>query len=663
MRLRLLAIAFALPCAAAAQTLGEIQGSVLDAQSGQPLAQALVAASGPALPAEESARTAADGSFTLPLLPPGSYTLNVSRDGYQATSAQRFTVTIGSTLRVRLSLLPAAVLAAPVSFEDQRPAPQAGGAETGSVILGDQLQLLPYGRETRGFEQALSSVAGVDNGRIYGAPAAQSRTLIDGVDVSSPLTGGQDTSLLVDFIDQIAVKAAGFSAACGRASGAIVDVVTKSGSDELHGSVFTHVTPLRSGLALDGGFELGGALQRGRLWFYGGLAPLAVDAGGSSRRFDYVGKLSYRIDADQSLSLSLFGDPGALHGSLPAGDPGTGGEDGALHYQAKLFDAAMLVEAAATWHRGTLLADGTVDLREGGVVKATHFFGAAGRHALQYGVDVERESAAGYVETSSAAFAQDSWTIAQVTFDAGLRVEDEREAGADTTAVLPRFGVSWDFTGRGLGRLYASAGRFAADLPLFQARGVYDDTVASGVSFQPFRDLLAALDYVHRQEDSAAAPQPVYDGATLSLGKRFSENYLVQASYTLSSARGAPEGFGAAPVPGLPPALLAASAPGLAADAPNAFKLDAAWVDELSPLTSLTFGALLRAFEGAALSGVRRLPWQTELDLRFAVTRALSPTYNLALDLDVLNVLDERVTTLTGPTRPLTARAGVRLSF
>lgn len=390
--------AAALP--AVAQTAGGISGQIVDGTTQAQVPGATIVASGPALQGEQAATSDEHGAFALTALPPGVYALNVQRDGYQAFTREGLTVRLDRTIVVRLSILPDAAGAAPFELGAPRPALSLPGALTGGTVSREQMDLLPYGRDVRGFEQAALAVPGVATDRfglqLPGSQSLESRIVVDGADVTDPASNRQGTRLLQNFVEEIAVDTGGYGAQWGRAAGGRVHVVTRSGSNEFHGSAFLDVTPLEAsrkdapafGAAVvgkeslrydvDGGFELGGPLLRDRLWFYAGFAPQIVSrnvdrviqAGAtavSSRtytatatEFQYVGKLDFRAADDHSLALSVFGNPGTASGVMApvagnesafVGRGTSGSDDVALRYLGKLLDRRLQVDAGVFWHR------------------------------------------------------------------------------------------------------------------------------------------------------------------------------------------------------------------------------------------------------------------------------------------------------------------------
>jgi TonB family protein len=108
---------------------GAIAGVVLDAPGQKPLADATVSARSPALPGEQTAVTDADGAFEMTLLPPGTYSLKISHDGFETFSPEL--VVRDRRIRVRLYLVPeksapsvAQLTETAVEFNDSMTAPE-----------------------------------------------------------------------------------------------------------------------------------------------------------------------------------------------------------------------------------------------------------------------------------------------------------------------------------------------------------------------------------------------------------------------------------------------------------------------------------------------------------------------------------------------------------
>lgn len=653
------AVELLLPAQARAEAGGRIQGRIVGARDKGPLSGVAISATSPALQGARLAVTDSGGWFDLPLLPPGIYTVDVSLDGYQAFSQEALDVHEGQTLRLVRSLRPEGAAGV---FETLPPAPglDAASARTGGAVTAEMMALVPYGRP-RGFEQAATAVprvyrVGLDGLQIGSSAPGELATLLDGVDVTNPALRQPWLSLLQELVQELDVTTAGGDAEQGRSTGGVLSVITPSGGNALHGSVFGSYSGTSDS---EGGGELGGALVHDRLWFHAGVAglslPDSLQRGGA--RSQFAGKLTWLVAADQTLTFASHGDEGA-----------NGYTDASARYAGQLLDRSMEVDAtAAAQHFGSSLGSASRLLAK--VAATNQLRTGAVRHRLRYGLELERVTFAGVDDLRIAAFAQEAATLFErLTIEAGLRLERDPDSndvwGTSTTEshLLPRVAVIYDPAGDGLAKIYASAGRYRAPPPLsFLSRelmsnpdGDTSDQVGGGAQLQFRRDLVVGVDYVHAYQPlvlGGVTSWPFrlqYDAATLSLTKLSTENYFLQASYTLSSWRASGS---------------AADSP-TALDHPNGLKLDAAYVYEVTARTSAALGLSFRAVQGGPAAAGGRFPWDTQLNLRGTLSYKLTPESTLAMTGDLYNVFDRDVqTSARSSSGPIAARASARLSF
>jgi len=410
------ALVFALAVAtpASAQTTGGLSGQVIDAQTQNPVADAVVIATSVSLQGEQTAVTDGSGTFEITLLPSGTYTLNVQREGYQPFTQSGLTVRLDRTIKIRLQLVPEAVQAGAVEITVAKPAIATTSETTGGTITRDQMLLTPFGRNARSFEAVVQSIPGVHTDpfgtTINGAGSSETNYIVDGVSVNDPAYGSQGTTLLQDFIQEVDVKTGGYQAEYGRSTGGIVNVVTKSGGNEFHGSVFGNWTPLEASrnqigslfaigrqthlnYNLDFGAELGGPIIKDKLWFYAGFAPQFIStnvdriiqkqtddgtgratlaANGNpivtevgrqtyavtQKSYQFTGKLTFLANENHSVALAIYGNPTNYNNSVGTGNEGAflstdntlGSTDISLRYSGKLLNKSMLVEAGLGYH-------------------------------------------------------------------------------------------------------------------------------------------------------------------------------------------------------------------------------------------------------------------------------------------------------------------------
>ncbi|MGA9528645.1 MAG: carboxypeptidase regulatory-like domain-containing protein [Terriglobales bacterium] len=249
-----LAICSLLVCAgialAQSPTTGEIAGQVLDPQ-GAAVAGASVTLTAPSGQVREI-KTDSSGRYRFPLLDPGSYSLNVQAQGFAAAARKGAQVRITETtpLDVHLTVAGAresvSVVAEPVVVQDN---------DTEGRVIGDkQVNQLPL--PTRNYTQLLAlspgAVSSLPNnaelGRgdadinVNGQRSTSNNVIIDGTEANSPGTNSTP-SLTVpppDAIEEFIVQTSMYDASQGRNSGGNVAVVTKSGTNKLHGNVFEY---------------------------------------------------------------------------------------------------------------------------------------------------------------------------------------------------------------------------------------------------------------------------------------------------------------------------------------------------------------------------------------------------------------------------------------
>jgi hypothetical protein len=396
----------ALPLAARAQTTGAIFGVVTDASTGLPVAGAEVIASGPALQGVQRATADERGRYRIPLLPPGPYRIAGARADYLPSERGDLVLRLARTLRANLVLAPAEVQLPEEVVRAPAPIVDVGSAETATVVTREALEALPLASVN--FDAAaIMAPTAVDYPIIgigfAGAQAPENRVTIEGLDVSDTLDGMLYVGLPARFVEQVDVKSGNYLPEFGRASGGVLSAVTRSGSNELHGSVFGDFRTRRNGervgnlgeavwrsemgspRSFDGGLggELGGPVQKDRLWFHVGFRPaverivsarwlranvldtngdVALDADGNpvmsdvpgttrhvvqtTRTYAYTAKLTWRPSEDHSLTLTSFGSPSSFDRELP-GAPGAGGA--MASYRRFLAFEDVVVDLAGRW--------------------------------------------------------------------------------------------------------------------------------------------------------------------------------------------------------------------------------------------------------------------------------------------------------------------------
>ncbi len=264
-----------------AQTTGAISGTAFD-KDGNPVEGAAVKLSGDTLPGGRTVTTSATGQFAFPLLQPGVYTVEVSKQGIGASKRQGI-VEVGktSTIDVVLGL----AVQETVDVTAARPVIDLRSAEVSTNYKAPMIATLPLDRGYAGLFQLIPGVA--ENRSSIGPAAGGSRQdntyLLDGVNITNPGFGYLSSEVNELDIEELNVKRAGVSAEFGRTAGVVTNAISRSGTNRLSGTA--RVDGLANGLI--GGFRdpafrdslvvptvspaigIGGPLIKDKIFWYG----------------------------------------------------------------------------------------------------------------------------------------------------------------------------------------------------------------------------------------------------------------------------------------------------------------------------------------------------------------------------------------------------------
>jgi outer membrane receptor protein involved in Fe transport len=234
----------------AQSALGSISGNVVDA-SGGAVPGAAVTIRNVDTGAVRTATSGVAGSFTFPQVPPGNYTVSGELSGFSPAKITNVTVSVGGDATVRLKLDPAGVQAS-VTVSSEAPLIETTKTQVSSVVNERMIQALPT--NGRNFLDVVLSTPGVvkDNFRVgdlvfAGQRGTLNSVVVDGADNNNTFFGqalGRTGSgrapyqFSLDSVKEFQVNTNAYSAEYGRAGGAVINVVTKSGTNEFHGNGF-----------------------------------------------------------------------------------------------------------------------------------------------------------------------------------------------------------------------------------------------------------------------------------------------------------------------------------------------------------------------------------------------------------------------------------------
>src|SRR5262245_24486171 len=313
--------------AGAQERFGSVAGTVTDTTKAA-VPGATVTATNKETGATRVVVSGADGSYRVPDLDPGRYSITIELQGFQKVVVDDLIVLLGRTLVADARLQPG-VLSEVVNVT----ADAAKQLDLASVTLqhnvtSEEIDRMPKGRS---FQSIALAAPGVNAGEIEGgfqvngASSAENVFTIDGVATNSLIYGSSRQNTVFEYLQEVQVKPGGIDAEYGGALGGVISAVTKSGGNTFHGE--SHYYYIGSGLSAgpvkrlildpnnlttvgyfqdekqannqsEFGGSLGGPIVRNRLFFFGSISPRVV-----RRTNDYnfsAGTEPGTIDQDQT---------------------------------------------------------------------------------------------------------------------------------------------------------------------------------------------------------------------------------------------------------------------------------------------------------------------------------------------------------------------------
>ena len=373
----------------AQETSGNIEGTVSDA-SGARVPNATVKVEGSAF--SRTTTSGGDGFFRVLQVPPGVYKVTVGASNFSNAVAEAVTVALGKTTELTLSLKAGSIQDVVTITGDEVARLDPADSKIQTNITSKVIESLPKGTNMTSLlklspaarPEALSgagSLGQTSGFQVDGASGSENSFIIDGQEVNNFRTGAlnPNNNLPFAFVQEIQIKTSGFEAQYGGATGGVINVVTKGGSNEFHGLGGIEFEPnqlwagprpilnsFRSGTGaaflqineylkpkkddfknLYPSFAIGGPIKRDRLWFFTSYAPQIFDTNRTTQYFSsdprtraQTASQAYhtrvrqeywqsRIDASPVDSLRLTAtytwNPIVQRGVLPAGQISLGG--------------------------------------------------------------------------------------------------------------------------------------------------------------------------------------------------------------------------------------------------------------------------------------------------------------------------------------------------
>lgn len=292
----ILLVALAAASASGQTNFGRISGTVTDS-SGAVLPNANVTVRNSATNQERTAVTDSEGFYTVTNLPVGSYTVSVEQTGFKKAVLTGNVLAADTRLTVNVALDPGSVSE---TVEVSTAAGETVNTTSGEVArVVDKRQVQNLALNGRNYMQLVTLIPGaaildedqlalttslsISQAAINGnRPNYNSLSVDGGFNMDSGSNNSQVNNVGIDFIQEVKIQTSNFSAEYGRNAGAAVNVVTRSGGNDYHGSVYEFIrndaldarnffSPVKPKLRFNNfGWNFNGAIVKDKLFFFGG---------------------------------------------------------------------------------------------------------------------------------------------------------------------------------------------------------------------------------------------------------------------------------------------------------------------------------------------------------------------------------------------------------
>jgi hypothetical protein len=352
--------------ALAQEQRGTIEGTVQDAQHAV-LPGATIAALNLAQRVSVSTTADATGTFRFPTLVPGYYDVTASMTGFNPLKFELVEVLLGQVKRLSF-VLEIAGIDEQVRVSPSSPLVDVRQSARGFNLRQEAIDLLPKGRD---FTTLVSQAPGANQEpklggiSIDGSSASENRFIVNGVETTNLITGVSGHGVLPEFVDEMQVKSSGYTAEFGGSTGGVINVVTKSGTNEWRADAVVMIesdaleggrrptlrkVPTDSTRAeyvtypedaytrIEPGLAIGGPLKRNRAWLFAAYQPASTrirrtvtftfdrsTATKASRQVDQAFNINQTTQVHDRLRTrsTLNWNPSRQNGVLPALDGAT----------------------------------------------------------------------------------------------------------------------------------------------------------------------------------------------------------------------------------------------------------------------------------------------------------------------------------------------------
>jgi hypothetical protein len=225
---------------------GTIQGTVTDV-SGAVVPDAQVVAKNKATDLTRTTTSSDSGDYRFELLPVGNYAVTITKTGF-ATFVQTLEILVGQTATVNAQLKPG-VTTELIEVTGEAPLVDQAKTDVSSNITPTQVEQLPMvGRDVANLAYLAPGVKAADSYdptknryailSVNGNGGRDVNVTVNGIDNKDNTVGGPVMQMPLEAVQEFQISTQRFSAVNGRSQGAAINMITKSGTNSYHGSVF-----------------------------------------------------------------------------------------------------------------------------------------------------------------------------------------------------------------------------------------------------------------------------------------------------------------------------------------------------------------------------------------------------------------------------------------
>jgi hypothetical protein len=334
--LLLLLVVSAVP-AMAQRTTSSLVGTIQD-ESGSVLPGVTVSVKGPTVVGTQTATTNERGFYRFPALPPGTYTVSFTMQGFRSVNRPDVRLPLGATVEENASLK-LSQLAEEVTVTGESTVVDTQTNQVSTNYDQEWVRNAPIPRFT--FFDLINAAPGVNQAQTgdsrstsLGSATSDNSYLLDGTDFTAPITGAAWPWPNTDAVQEIEVLSLGAPAEYGNLQGAVFNVVTRQGTNAYHGDANFYyqtqgLTDSNTTQEQDGGFpyhrdkyrdatfQLNGPIVKDKLWFFASYqyqrdyqSPVGVPPE-FPNRFDadrVFGKINWQISTKNKVMFAYHDD-------------------------------------------------------------------------------------------------------------------------------------------------------------------------------------------------------------------------------------------------------------------------------------------------------------------------------------------------------------------